>query len=114
MKLPIIAILALATSVPVVSIPTVSDAQVLTGRNRATAPRRAPRPPLSPAEEDRLFEAQDLVIELDGQIADIQAAGETAGALTQEQSAQIQQHTARRTEAQRTVERLEAKRDRRS
>lgn len=112
MKLPLIAVLALATAVPVISIPTVSDAQVLTGRGRP-APR-APRPPLSPAEEDRLFEAQDLVMELDDQIAEIQAAIEEAGAATPEQTAQLQAHNARRAEAQRTVERLEAKRDRRS
>lgn len=112
MKFPLIAVLALATALPVISIPVVSDAQVLTGRS--AAPRRAPRPPLSPAEENRLYAAQDLVIELDGQIADLQVAGETAGGLTPEQTAQMQRHAARRTEAQQTVERLEAKRDRRS
>lgn len=111
MKIALIAAVALATAMPVVSIPTISDAQVLTGRS---APRRAPRPPLSPAEQDRLYEAQDLVLELDGQIEEIQSAGEAAGGLTPEQTAQIQQHTARRADAQRTVERLEAKRDRRS
>ncbi|MGV9010729.1 hypothetical protein [Brevundimonas sp.] len=112
MKLALIAAVALATAMPVVSIPVVSDAQVLTGRG--TAPRRAPRPALSPIEQGRLFEAQDLVMELDGQIEDIQTAGEAAGGLTAEQTAQIQQHTTRRAEAQRTVERLENKRDRRS
>lgn len=112
MKLPLIAILALATAVPVISIPTASDAQVLTGRGRSTP--RPPRPPLSPAEEDRLFEAQDLVMELNDQIAEIQAAVEEAGAASPEQTAQLQTHTTRRNEAQRTVERLEAKRDRRS
>lgn len=112
MKIALIAAVALATAMPVVSIPTVSDAQVLTGRG--AAPRRAPRPPLSPAEQERLYDAQDLVLELDDQIAELQAAGEAAGGLTPEQTAQLQQHTARRAEAQRTVERLEAKRDRRS
>ncbi|MGH6977704.1 MAG: hypothetical protein ACRED4_00175, partial [Brevundimonas sp.] len=69
---------------------------------------------LSPAEEDRLFEAQDLVMELNDQIAEIQAAVEEAGVASPEQTAQLQTHTTRRNEAQRTVERLEAKRDRRS
>lgn len=112
MKLPLIAVLALATAVPVMSVPTVSDAQVLTGRARA-APR-PPRPALSPAELERLYDAQDLVMELDAQISDIRSAGEAAGGLSTEQTAQLQTHTARRDEAQRTVERLEAKRDRRS
>ena len=111
MKTALIAAVALATAMPVVSIPTVSDAQVLTGRG--SAPRRAPRPPLSPAEEERLYAAQDLIVELDSQIEELETAGEAAGGLTPEQTAQIQTHTARRTEAQRTVERLEAKRDRR-
>ena len=111
MKLALIAALALVTAMPVVSLPSASDAQVLT---RRSAPARAPRPPLSPAEEDRLYAAQDLVLELDTQIENLQAAGEAAGGLTPEQTAQIQAHTARRAEAQRTVERLEAKRDRRS
>lgn len=113
MKLPLIAVLALATAVPVISIPTISDAQVLTGRGRATSTRPT-RPPLSPAEQDRLFEAQDLVMELDDQIAEIQTAVEEAGAASPEQTAQLQARSARRAEAQRTVERLEAKRDRRS
>lgn len=112
MKFPLIAVLALATAMPVVSIPAVSDAQVLTGRG--SAPRRAPRPPLSPAEENRLYEAQDLVIELETQIADLQTAAEAAGGMTPEQTAQLQRHSERRAEAQRTVERLEAKRERRS
>ena len=112
MKLPLIAILALATAVPVISIPAASDAQVLTGRGRP-APR-APRPPLSPSEEDRLFAAQDLVMEMDDEIAEINAAVQAAGAASAEQTALLQTHTARRAEAQRTVERLEAKRDRRS
>jgi hypothetical protein len=111
MKLALIAAVALVTAMPVVSVPTASDAQVLTGRR--STPSRAPRPPLSPAEEDRLYAAQDLVLELDAQIENIQAAGEAAGGLTAEQTAQIQAHTARRAEAQQTVERLETKRDRR-
>lgn len=112
MKFPLVAILALATAMPVISIPTLSDAQVMTGRG--ASPRRAPRPPLSPAEQERLYEAQDLVLELDGQIEDLQTAGESAGGLTPEQTTQLAQYTARRTEAQGTVDRLEAKRERRS
>ena len=112
MKLPLIAALAIATAMPVISIPAVSDAQVLTGRGAAS--RRAPRPPLSPAEQERLYNAQDLVIELDGQIESLEAAGEAAGGLTPAQSEQLQAHTRRREEAQRTVERLETKGDRRS
>ena len=111
MKTALVAALSLAVAVPVVSAPTPSDAQVLTGRGAA---RRAPprRPALSEAELERLFAAEDQVIELDGQIADIQAAGEAAGGLTDEQQREIAALTARRDEAQRTVDRLEAKRNR--
>ena len=90
MKSALVAALSLALAAPVFSIPTVSDAQVLTGRG--SAPRGAPRrPALSEAELERLFDAEDQVIDLDGQIAEL---------------------TRRRDEAQRTVDRLERKRNR--
>lgn len=110
MKLALVAALALVTAVPVVSIPTPSDAQVLAGRNAARRP--PPRPRLTEREETRLFEAETLVFELDEQIAEIQAAGETQGTLTEAQQAEIATLTRRREEAQRTIDRLEAKRNR--
>ena len=114
MKLPLIALYTALLAAPVVSMPTPADAQVLTGSGRASTPRRAPRPPLSPAEEDRLFEAQSLVIDLEAEITAIEDAGEDAGGLTAEQQVEIQQRITRRDEAQRIVDRLEAKRARRS
>ena len=111
MKRTFVAALALAVAMPVMSLPvSTADAQVLTGRS---APRRpAPRPRLSEAELNRLAEAEDQIFEIDSEILAIQAAAEAAGGLTEAQQAQIDALTRRREEAQRTVERLEAKRNR--
>lgn len=110
MKRTLVAVLALAMAAPVVTIPVAADAQVLTGRGAA---RQAPRrPSLSEAELNRLYDAEDEVSELDGQISDIRAAGESAGGLSADQQRQIAALTARRDAAQRTVDRLEAKRNR--
>ncbi|WP_332654572.1 hypothetical protein [Brevundimonas sp.] len=111
MKRSLVVALALATAMPVISLPVMADAQVLTGRGSA---RRAapPRPALSEREENRLYEAEDLVSEIDVQLAEIQAAGEAAGGLTEAQQAQIDTLTRRRADAQRTIDRLEAKRNR--
>lgn len=112
MKRSLVIALSAALAMPAVTLPvTAADAQVLTGRN---APRRAapPRPALTEAEENRLFEAEDQVFEIDSQLADLQAAGEAAGGLTEAQQAQVNVLTRRRDEAQRTIERLEAKRNR--
>ena len=111
MKRSLVIALSAALAVPVIGLSaTAADAQVLAGRHAARRP--APRPRLTEAEETRLFEAEDLVFELDGQIADIQAAGEAAGGLTEAQQAEIATLTRRRADAQRTIDRLEAKRNR--
>ncbi|RYG00788.1 MAG: hypothetical protein EON94_08880 [Caulobacteraceae bacterium] len=109
----LVAVLALATAMPVISIPTYSDAQVLTGRRGvggASRPRRAQPPRLSTTEQQQLWDAQDLVVELNGQIENLQAAGAAAGGLTEAQRTEIAGHTTRRDEAQATVDRLVAKR----
>ena len=115
MKLPLIALLAAVMATPVVSIPTPADAQVLTGGGRSRPARRArpAPPPLSEAEEDRLWDAQAEIETINTQIADLQALVETQGALTPEQQAQVDAHIARRNTLQADVTRLEAKRDRR-
>ncbi len=112
MKRSLVIVLAAALAVPAVSlIATPADAQVLTGRN---APRNSgpARPALSEREENRLYEAEDQVFEIDSQLADIQAAAEAAGGMTEAQQAQVAALTRRRAEAQRTIDRLEAKRNR--
>lgn len=111
MKRTLVVALALATAMPVITLPVVADAQVLTGRG---APRRSapPRPALSEAEENRLFEAENLVFEIDTEIADIEAAAEAQGGLTEAQQSRINELNRRRADAQRTVDRLEAKRNR--
>lgn len=113
MKHALIAALALALATPVVTIPAPADAQVLTGRNsaRASRPRRATPPRLSQAEQQQLWEAQDLVIDLNAAIESLQTDAAAAGGLTDAQRAEIDGHTARRNEAQATVDRLIAKRN---
>lgn len=112
MKPTLVVALALATAIPVINLPAPSaDAQVLAGRNAARRPP-APRPRLTEAEENRLYEAENAVFEIDERIAEIQAAGEAAGGLNEDQQAQITALTRRREDAQRTINRLEAKRNR--
>ncbi|WP_420479240.1 hypothetical protein [Brevundimonas sp. FT23028] len=108
----LVALLTLATAVPVVGISTTADAQVLTGRGspRASSRPRAQPPRLSPAEQQQLWDAQDTVADLNGQIEAIQEQGAAAGGLSAAQRAQIASHTTRRNEAQATVDRLVAKR----
>lgn len=115
MKLVLIAALALSVAAPVAVsvVPTSAEAQVLAGRGAARAATRARRPALSEREENRLYAAQDEVASLTQQVEEIQAAVETQGAPTPEQTAQIQAHQTRIAEEQAIVDRLEAKRNRR-
>jgi Tfp pilus assembly protein FimV len=109
MKSLAIAALSLVLAAPVVSIPTPSDAQVMVGRGnaRGSAPRR---PALSERERERLAEAEDAVWELEEQIADIEAAEQP----TPEQATQLSELRERLERENAVVERLTAKRDRRS
>ncbi|RZJ41371.1 MAG: hypothetical protein EON86_10535 [Brevundimonas sp.] len=50
------------------------------------------------------------ITDLNSQIENLQAAGAAAGGLTEAQRTEIAAHTARRDEAQATVDRLTAKR----
>ncbi|WP_374516960.1 hypothetical protein [Brevundimonas sp.] len=109
MKRTLVAVIALAMAAPAVSIPATADAQVLTGRGARQAPRR---PAITEAELNRLYDAEDEVMELDGRIADIQAAGQAAGGLTEAQQREITTLTRQRNAAQSTVDRLERKRNR--
>ena len=114
MKSALVLAAALVMAMPVVSVPTATDAQVLTGRGRAVPTRRArPAPPrLTEAEEDRLWDAQSEIGTLDEQVTTLQAAGQAQGALTPEQQVQLDAHVARRTELQAIVTQLEAKKNR--
>ncbi|MDI1326580.1 MAG: hypothetical protein PSV23_07245 [Brevundimonas sp.] len=114
MKSALVLAAVLVMAMPVVSVPTVVDAQVLTGRGRATPTRRArPAPPrLSEAEENQLWDAQSEIDTIDEQIAEVRAAGETQGSLTTDQQAYLDAQSTRRTELQAIVTRLEAKKNR--
>lgn len=114
MKTALVLAAALAMAMPVVSVPSVADAQVLTGRSRPSAARRPrPAPPrLTEAEENQLYDAQAEIDTLDGQVADVRAAGETQGALTTEQQTWLDAQATRRTELEAIVTRLEAKKNR--
>ena len=110
MKLAAVA-LAIAFAAPMAAaVPAPADAQVLAGRNGD--PRRlreAPRPPLSPREEDRLFAAEEAVFELTQQIEEMEAVAEPTAA----QSASLEDLRERLEDEQGTVDRLQRKRDRR-
>ena len=112
MKLPLIALLAVVLAAPVVTVPTPADAQVRVGsgarrdpplRVRTTAPR------LTEAEEDRLWDAQAAVSDLDSQIAAVNALVAAAGGATPEHQATLADLTARRTAEQEVVDNLRAK-----
>lgn len=116
MKSVLVLAAAVVLAMPVVSVPTVSDAQVLTGRGRGTPTRRArpaPPPRLSEAEENRLWDAQAELETLDEQIAEVQAAAQAEGGVTAEQHALLNTQATRRAELQAVITALEGKRDHR-
>ncbi len=115
MKLPLIALLAVVLAAPVVTVPTAADAQVRVGSGARRDPPRRVRPPaprLTEAEEDRLWDAQAEVNNLDTQIAAVNALAAAAGGATPEHQATLADLTARRTAEQEVVDRLQAKQNR--
>lgn len=112
MKLPLVALLAVVIAAPVVTIPTYSDAQVRVGSGARRDPPRRVRPPvprLTEAEEDRMWDAQAEINNLDTQLAAVNALVAAAGGATPEHTAAIADLTARRTAEQAVVDRLQAK-----
>lgn len=112
MKLPLIALLAVVLAAPVATVPTAADGQVLVGRGARRTPPRQVRPPvprLTEAEEDRMWDAQAEVNNLDTQIAAVNALAAAAGGATPEHQATLADLTARRTAEQAVVDRLQAK-----
>lgn len=109
MKSAFVSLLALAMAAPALTIPATAEAQVMVGSGaRRNPPARHTAPPsLSPREERRLDAAYETVSEMDGLIADLHEAAPQG--LSAEQQAQLQSHTRRRDEAQRTIDRLEEK-----
>lgn len=112
MKLPLVALLAVVLAAPVVTVPTYADAQVRVGSGARRDPPRRVRPPaprLTEAEEDRMWDAQAEINNLDTQIAGIQTQIQTAGGANPEHTAAIADLTARRTAEQAVYDRLQAK-----
>lgn len=110
MKIAVFA-LAVALAAPMAAaIPTPADAQVLAGRGGDTRRSQNTRPALTEREENRLFEAEEATFELTDRIEAIEANAEA----TPEEVASLEGLRRRLAEAQRTVDRLTAKRDRRS
>jgi hypothetical protein len=103
--------LAIVLAAPVAaSIPATAEAQVLAGRGGDTRRlREAPRPALTPREEDRLFEAEEAVFELQAQIETL----EDVAAPTPEQIASLEDLREQLEDEQGTVDRLTRKRNRR-
>lgn len=112
MKLPLIALLAVVLAAPVVTVPTSADAQVRVGSGARRDPPRRVRPPaprLTEAEEDRMWDAQAEISNLDTQIAAVHALAQGAGGATPEHTATLADLTARRTAEQAVYDRLQAK-----
>lgn len=107
MKIMLLAAALIAAS-PVVAVPTPADAQVLAGRNAARNASRPARVTAEERRENRLRDAEDRVFELDEKIAELNTASESPSGLTPAQQRQLAQLTARREDAQRTVDRLTA------
>lgn len=109
MKSAFVSLLALAMAAPALAVPATAEAQVMvgSGARRNPPPRHTAAPTLSPREERRLDAAYDTVSEMNALIADLNEAAPQG--LTAEQQAQLETHTRRRDEAQRTIDRLEEK-----
>ena len=103
--------LAIVLAAPVAaSITATAEAQVLAGRGGDTRRlREAPRAALTPREEDRLFEAEEAVFELQAQIETL----EDVAAPTPEQIASLEDLREQLEDEQGTVDRLTRKRNRR-
>lgn len=111
MKFAVVALAVVLATPTVVAFPSTADAaQVLAGRGGDTRRSRsaAPRPALSEREEERLFAAEDAVIELTEQIEAIEASATPSP----QDAARLEDLRRRLAGEQRTVERLVAKRDR--
>lgn len=103
--------LVMAAPAAVVVVPSAAEAQVLAGSNAAR--RRPPRPTgLSERDRERLYEAQDEVTERETAIGELNALAESGAALSPAQVRELESHQRRLQNAQQTVERLEAKRER--
>lgn len=112
MKLPLVALLAVVIAAPVVTVPTYADAQVRVGSGARRDPPRRVRPPaprLTEAEEDRMWDAQAEITNLDTQLAAVHALAQAAGGATPEHTATIADLTARRTAEQAVYDRLQTK-----
>lgn len=104
-------VLAVSLAVPMTAaIPAPAEAQVLSGRGGDTRRvRPAPRPALTEREEDRLYAAEEAVEELTQQIEELEAATEPTAA----QIASLAELREQLEDEQKTVDRLQRKRDRR-
>lgn len=100
----LVAVLALAVSMPVVAVPMTADAQIQAG-GRAAA--RAPRVSREQRLNNLRNEAEDRLLEIEEQIASIQQAGEAAGGLTDVQQRQLAQLNQRRERERREIARFE-------
>lgn len=99
-----VVVLALTLAAPVVTIPVPADAQVLAGRNAARA--QPPRETREQRLQNRLYAAEDRLIEIESSISELETAREGGAVLTPAQERQLSQLTQRREREQREVERL--------
>ena len=114
MKSAAILSLALLTAAPaaVAFAPAEASAQVLAGANAARRPPIRREPGLSARDRERLYEAQDAVVEHEDAITELNAVTEAGGTLNEQQTRQLADLQRRLAAAQRTVAELEAKNER--
>jgi hypothetical protein len=113
-KSAVIFSLALLTAAPaaVAFVPAEAHAQVLAGSNAARRPPIRREPGLSARDRERLYDAQDAVIEHEEAITELTSVTEAGGALNEQQARQLADRQRRLAAAQRTVAELEAKNER--
>lgn len=101
----LVAVLAIAVSMPVISIPTSPEAQTMGRNNMRQARPRVTR-------EDRLtnlrYEAEDRLLEIETRISEIQGASQGGTVLSAGQQRELSQLNDRKAREQREIERLTA------
>ena len=107
MRKVLIVCAAALLAMPVVSVASTAEAQVLAGRNAARADR-SPRV----TREERLsnirYEAEERLAEIEEQVAAIETAVQAAGAQTAAQTRQLEQLASRKGREEREIARLTA------
>lgn len=107
MKKALIVCAATLLAMPVASVASTADAQVLAGRNAARADR-SPRVTREERLSNLRFEAEERLAEVEERIAEIEASVQASGAATPAQTRQLEQLASRKAREEREIARLTA------